>query len=139
MTAPGPSYYLESLTWGLGWGSALAAAVGVVWEWRRNRMRALLLALFPVILFAYLCTQGRFFARWMMPTYPILALLAGIALAGLAARVPGPVVAARGRARAAARRRAGPADRRRPADRATCSTGRTPACSRASSSSPICR
>ena len=85
----GPSYYLESLTWGLGWGSALAAVVGVVWEWRRNRMRALLLALFPVILFAYLCTQGRFFARWMMPTYPILALLAGIALAGIAARVPG--------------------------------------------------
>ena len=85
----GPSYYLESLTWGLGWGAALAAAVGVVWEWRRNRMRAILLALFPVILFAYLCTQGRFFARWMMPTYPILALLAGIALAGLAAKVPG--------------------------------------------------
>src|SRR4051794_2696813 len=52
-------------------------------------MRAILLALFPVILFAYLCTQGRFFARWMMPTYPILALLAGIALAGLASKVPG--------------------------------------------------
>src|SRR4051794_41976875 len=52
-------------------------------------MRAILLALFPVILFAYLCTQGRFFGRWMMPTYPILALLAGVALAGLASKVPG--------------------------------------------------
>ena len=85
----GPSYYLDSLTWGLGWGAAIAAAVGVAWEWRRNRTRALLLAIFPVVLFLYLCTAGRFFARWLLPTYPVLALLAGIALAGLAARVPG--------------------------------------------------
>jgi hypothetical protein len=85
----GPSYYLDSLTWGLGWGAALAAAVGAVWEWRRNRTRALLLAVFPVVLFLYLCTAGRFFARWLMPTYPVLALLAGVALAGLAGRVPG--------------------------------------------------
>ncbi|HWT22159.1 MAG TPA: glycosyltransferase family 39 protein, partial [Solirubrobacteraceae bacterium] len=85
----GPSYYLDSLTWGLGWGAAIAAAVGVAWEWRRNRTRALLLALFPVVLFLYLCTAGRFFARWMMPAYPVLALLAGVAVAGLAARVPG--------------------------------------------------
>jgi hypothetical protein len=85
----GPSYYLDSLTWGLGWGAAVAAAVGVAWEARRNRTRALLLAAFPVLLFVYLCTQGRFFARWLLPTYPVLALLAGIALAGVAARVPG--------------------------------------------------
>jgi hypothetical protein len=85
----GPSYYLDSLTWGLGWGAAIAALVGAVWEWRRDRMRALLLALFPVLLFLYLCTAGRFFARWLMPTYPILALLAGLALARVAARVPG--------------------------------------------------
>jgi hypothetical protein len=85
----GPRYYLESLTWGLGWGATLAAAVGVAWEWRRNRTRALLLALFPLVLFLYLCTAERFFARWLMPTYPVLALLGGVALAGLAARVPG--------------------------------------------------
>jgi hypothetical protein len=85
----GPSYYLDSLTWGLGWGAALAAAVGAAWEWRRNRTRALLLALFPVLLFLYLCTAGRFFARWLLPTYPVLALLAGIALARVAALLPG--------------------------------------------------
>ena len=64
-TAPARATTSSSLTWGLGWGAALAALAGVVWEWRRNRTRALLLAIFPLILFLYLCTAGRFFARWL--------------------------------------------------------------------------
>jgi hypothetical protein len=80
-------FYLTSLTWGLGWGALLAAAGGLVSEARRDARRALLLALFPVLLFLYLSTAGRQFARWLMPAYPVLALLAGVGLARLAALV----------------------------------------------------
>ena len=62
-----------------------AAAVGIVWQFRRDRMRAVLLAVFPVLLFLYLGSDAeRYFARWLLPAYPILALLAGVAIAGVA-------------------------------------------------------
>ncbi|CAA9470146.1 MAG: hypothetical protein AVDCRST_MAG38-1234 [uncultured Solirubrobacteraceae bacterium] len=77
-------YYLGSLTWGFGTLAALAAAAGLVLEARRDRARAFLLALFPLIMFVYLCTAGRHFARWLMPVYPVLALLAGVALVQVA-------------------------------------------------------
>ena len=75
------SFYPSSLTWALGWGAAIFALGGLVWQWRRNRARAVLLALFPILLYLYLCGAERHFARWLMPTYPILAMLAGFALA----------------------------------------------------------
>ena len=91
------AFYLSTLPWALGWGAALAAAVGVVWEFRRNRIRAVLLALFPLLLFLYLGSDAeRYFARWLMPAYPILALFAGVAVAGVAR-----VVSPRGGIRAA--------------------------------------
>ena len=75
-----PFYYLDSLTWGLGWLVALAAIAGVVVLARRDWRRALLLAAFPVALFAYLSLQSRYFGRWLLPAYPALALLASVAL-----------------------------------------------------------
>jgi hypothetical protein len=83
----GPGYYLRSLTWGLGWAGVAAAGAGVVLEARRRPARAILLALFPVALFAYLSLQSRFFGRWLLPAYPVLALLCGVALVRLAALV----------------------------------------------------
>jgi hypothetical protein len=80
-------FYLRSLTWGLGWGAAVAAALGAVLEARRRPLRAALLVLFPVVLFVYLCTGERYFARWLLPTYPVLALLAGVAIARVAAAI----------------------------------------------------
>ena len=74
-------FYPSSLTWGLGWGAAIAAAVGLVWMFRRERARALLIGAFPVLLYVYLCTAERHFARWLLPTYPALALMAGFGLA----------------------------------------------------------
>ena len=74
-------YYLDSLTWGLGWAAALAALAGLVLVFRRDRLRAVLLALFPLALFVYLAVQSRFFGRWLLPAYPILAMFAGYALA----------------------------------------------------------
>ncbi len=85
----GPAYYLDSLTWGLGWAGAFGALAGVVLVARRSRMRALLLAAVPIVLFIYLSTQVRFFGRWLLPAYPALALLAGVAIAALVRLVPG--------------------------------------------------
>ncbi|HEX8104031.1 MAG TPA: glycosyltransferase family 39 protein [Solirubrobacteraceae bacterium] len=84
----GVLFYLRSLTWGLGWLAALAAAGGLVLEARERPARAALLAVFPLLLFVYLSTAGRHFGRWLLPAYPVLALLAGCALARLAARLP---------------------------------------------------
>ena len=80
----GPGYYLESLTWGLGWAAALAALAGVLLELRRDWVRALMLAAVPVALCVYLSAQSRYFGRWLLPAYPALALLAASALAQLA-------------------------------------------------------
>ena len=76
----GLSYYLDSLGWGLGWAAALAAVAGAALEAGRNRVRALVLAAFPLALFVYLSLQARYFGRWLLPAYPALALLAGVAL-----------------------------------------------------------
>lgn len=85
----GPTYYLNSVTWGLGWAGALAALGGVVLVARRSLMRAVLLAVVPIALFIYLSTQVRFFGRWLLPAYPALALLAGVTIAWVVRLVPG--------------------------------------------------
>src|SRR3954453_10299607 len=54
-------YYLSSFTWGFGWAAIIAAAVGAVFEFRRNRIRLLLLLAFPVVLFLYMGVQTRYF------------------------------------------------------------------------------
>ena len=78
-------FYAKTLTWGLGWGALVAAVVGVVLEAGRNRTRALLLALFPLLLVLYLGLDAeRYFARWLLSTYPVLALFAGVAIAHIA-------------------------------------------------------
>ena len=87
-------FYLSSLTWGIGWGALVAAAAGLVVQLRRGRTRAVLLALFPLLLFGYLGLDAdRYFARWMLPTYPVLALFAGVGVAtGARALSPRPLV-----------------------------------------------
>jgi hypothetical protein len=75
----GPLYYLDSLLWGLGYVAAACAAAGAVLLARHDRVRVALLLIFPVALFLYLSLQSRFFGRWLLPVYPVLALLAGYA------------------------------------------------------------
>ena len=52
---------------------------------------ALVVAVFPLLLFLWLSAQSRAFARWLLPAYPQLALLAGVGIVhsagALAARV----------------------------------------------------
>jgi hypothetical protein len=85
----GFSYYVKSLTWGFGWAAIAAAIAGAVIEIRRNRLRGLLLIAFPIVLFLYLGSQTRYFGRWLLPMYPVLALLAAVALVQLASLIRG--------------------------------------------------
>src|ERR671911_2086561 len=76
----GVSYYLDSLTWGLGWAAAIAALLGAAIELRRDPVRGLMLVAVPLALFVYLSLQSRYFGRWLLPAYPALAMLAALAL-----------------------------------------------------------
>lgn len=71
-------YYAWSLGWGLGIVPVLMAAVGGVLLVVRARARALVL-LPAVVLFVLLVgSQGRYFARYVMPIFPVLCLLAAV-------------------------------------------------------------
>ena len=80
-------YYLKSFTWGFGWAAIVAAVAGAVLELRRDRLRGAMLAVFPIALYLYMGAQSRYFGRWMLPMYPVLALLAGVAIVWVARRV----------------------------------------------------
>jgi len=72
----GLSYYLWSLTWGLGWVPALAALGGALTVWRRERALWWLLVPAALAFLAFMGVQGRYFGRWLLPVFPILCLLA---------------------------------------------------------------
>jgi hypothetical protein len=82
-------YYLKSFTWGFGWAAIAASIVGAVLELRRDRLRGVMLAGFPIVLLLYMGAQSRYFGRWMLPMYPVLALLAAVAIVWVARRVRG--------------------------------------------------
>jgi Dolichyl-phosphate-mannose-protein mannosyltransferase len=84
----GLSYYLDSLTWGLGWAGAAAALGGAVLVLRRDVVRGLMLVAVPLALFAYLALQSRYFGRWLLPAYPALAMLAAVAISRAAELAP---------------------------------------------------
>ena len=94
----GLSYYLDSLTWGLGWAAAIAAVAGAVIELRRDLVRGLMLLAVPLALLLYLSVQSRYFGRWLLPAYPALAMLASVALTMAAELVSGGIGRFRGAA-----------------------------------------
>ncbi len=78
-TTPGSgvSYYLWTFTWGLGWVPTLAAIAGAAALFARRRMAiALLLLPAPIAFIVFMGLQQRFFGRWLLPVFPIVALLA---------------------------------------------------------------
>lgn len=87
---PGWLYYLWTLTWGFGWLPALAAVGGAAVALRRDPRKALMLVAFPLVLWLVLGGQGRFFGRWLLPAYPMLAILAAYGAVWLARAVPLP-------------------------------------------------
>ncbi|MDP9344930.1 MAG: glycosyltransferase family 39 protein, partial [Actinomycetota bacterium] len=81
----GHLYYLWTLTWGLGWVPVLAALVGVGLLARAEPKLLLVLVPAPILYVLFMGTQARFFGRWMLPAFPVVCLLAGQAMARLAA------------------------------------------------------
>jgi predicted secreted protein len=73
-------YYLWVLTWGLGWVPLAAALAGTVRIFTEDLRRALFLVPWPLVFLVYMGTQERFFGRWLLPAFPALALLAGLAV-----------------------------------------------------------
>ena len=80
-------YYAGTSTWGFGWLPSLAALGGAVGLLVRQRKLAAILLPAPLLLFVYLGNQSRFFSRWMLPIYPLLAILAAWALVTLLSRI----------------------------------------------------
>lgn len=72
----GYRYYLWALLWGFGIVPALLLGIGVIRGVLRQRWQAALLIPAPVVLLAVIGSQGRYFARYELPVYPLLALLA---------------------------------------------------------------
>src|SRR3954469_3307239 len=73
-------YCLGTLTWGLGWAPAVAAATGaVLLAWQRPRMFWVLVPA-PVLFLLFMGTQGRYFGRWLLPVFPIVCLVAAYAI-----------------------------------------------------------
>ncbi len=95
-TDSGIVYYLGTATWGLGWLPALAALGGAVGLLARDRRLAAILVPAPVVFLVFMGTQDRFFARWLLPVYPLLCLLAAwaaVAAAGWVSARAGPPAA----------------------------------------------
>jgi len=77
-TVPGSGigYYLWTFTWGFGWGPSLAAVGGSVLLLVRRRLAmALVLLPAPIAFIIFMGGQQRFFGRWLMPIFPLVAIL----------------------------------------------------------------
>jgi 4-amino-4-deoxy-L-arabinose transferase-like glycosyltransferase len=83
-TTSGTAYYLWTFTWGLGWVPSLAAAGGSVLLLIRRRLSlAAVLLPAPLAFILFMGDQQRFFGRWLMPIFPIVALLGAYGLVEL--------------------------------------------------------
>jgi hypothetical protein len=84
----GLTYYAGTLAWGLGIVPALAALGGAIWLTIRDRRLAAVLVPMPLLYLAFMGLQDRFFARWLLPIYPVVILLAAWAAVEALSRLP---------------------------------------------------
>lgn len=95
----GWKYYLIVSGWGIGWVPSVLAVIGAVHLFMRDRMRFWVLVPAPLLYILFMGSQVRFFARWLLPVSPIIALLAGVGALAVATWVlKSPVKARRPRA-----------------------------------------
>ncbi len=88
----GLAYYAGTLTWGLGWVPLLAAGAGAALLALRDRRTVWVLLPALVAFLLFMGTQDRYFARWLLPVYPLVCLLAAhgaaVAARAIGSRVP---------------------------------------------------
>jgi 4-amino-4-deoxy-L-arabinose transferase-like glycosyltransferase len=96
----GTGYYMWTFTWGLGWGPTLAAIGGSVLLLVRRRLAmAMVLVPAPIVFVIFMGHQQRYFGRWLMPVFPIVAILGAYGAVELvrwlirARRIPAPLAA----------------------------------------------
>ena len=77
----GYRFYLEALTWGLGWAPAVAALAGAAALAARRSDRRVFWVLVPavVVFIAFMGSQERYFGRWLIPVLPLVCVLAAAA------------------------------------------------------------
>ena len=81
----GTAFYFWTLTWGLGWVPSLAALGGSALLVARRRIaRALVLIPAPIAFIVFMGDQQRYFGRWLLPVYEIVALLGAYGAVSLA-------------------------------------------------------
>jgi hypothetical protein len=74
--ASGTAFYVWTFTWGLGWAPSVAALAGSAMLVVRRRLAlALVLLPAPIAFIVFMGDQQRYFGRWLMPVFPIVALL----------------------------------------------------------------
>jgi len=84
----GIPYYLHALTWGVGWVPLITAFGGSLMLLVRDRKRALILVVPPILFLIFMSTYSRWFGRWAMPVVPYVALLAAVGAARLIDLLP---------------------------------------------------
>jgi hypothetical protein len=72
----GVGYYLWTFTWGMGWVPLIAAVAGAILLLRDEPRLVALLAPAPILYVLFMGSQARFFGRWLIPVFPLVALLA---------------------------------------------------------------
>ncbi|MCW3063578.1 MAG: glycosyltransferase family 39 protein, partial [Solirubrobacterales bacterium] len=78
-------YYAWSLTWGFGWVPLILCFVGGAVLLVRRALWPLAAVLIPapIVFFLFNGAQGRYFARYMLPIFPLLCLIAAVGAAFL--------------------------------------------------------
>jgi len=80
----GLGYYLWTFTWGMGWIPLIAAIVGAILLLRDEPRLLAILAPAPILFILFMGSQARFFGRWLIPVFPLMALLAAYCVFELA-------------------------------------------------------
>jgi hypothetical protein len=74
--AGGAIFYLKSLGWGMGWPLLILFLGAILLASWRHRRADLVLLVLPLFGFIYMQRQAMYFARWLMPFLPPMAVLA---------------------------------------------------------------
>lgn len=75
------SFLVEHLPQGMGWPSFFITTVGFIWVFLDTRKKkGILLGLTTVLLFFGVIIGGGNFPRWVVPLFPLMSLMGGIAL-----------------------------------------------------------